>query len=226
MSVPFFAKSNGGWIRATPAYDNNRLCVPGIRGVLAYLNSETGEEIWQVDFPGTMGSPVPTFGFVCSPLIDGDSIYIQAGGAFCKLSMETGKVIWRGVDDGGGMNGSAFSSPVIATIAGQRQAIVQTRTKLCGVDLETGRTLWSQDIPTYHDGYGLRTDGWAFMRYRDDSQELYDMEIDPEQFTNLVELTEYSEKVQELNERLDHRIQTAGIKTKNKKPKAKKANKN
>jgi outer membrane protein assembly factor BamB len=149
MSVPFFAKSNGDWIRATPAFDSNRLYVPGIRGVLACLNAETGEEIWKVDFPGTMGSPVPTFGFVCSPLVDGDSIYIQAGGAFCKLNKETGSVIWRGVEDGGGMNGSAFSSPMIATIAGMRQAIVQTRTKLCGVDLETGKTLWSQDIPTF-----------------------------------------------------------------------------
>ena len=47
------------------------------------------------------------------------------------------------------MNGSAFSSPVIATIAGTRQAIVQTRSNLCGVDLQTGETLWTEKIPTF-----------------------------------------------------------------------------
>ncbi len=47
------------------------------------------------------------------------------------------------------MNGSAFSSPVIATVAGKKQAIVQTRSSLCGVDLESGKTLWTQDIPTF-----------------------------------------------------------------------------
>ena len=31
MSVPFFAKSNGDWIRATPAYSDGRLFVAGMR---------------------------------------------------------------------------------------------------------------------------------------------------------------------------------------------------
>ncbi len=42
------------------------------------------------------------------------------------------------------MNGSAFSSPIIATIAGQRQLLVQTRERLVGVDEESGKELWSQ----------------------------------------------------------------------------------
>ena len=53
------------------------------------------------------------------------------------------------LDDGGGMSGSAFSSPSIGTLAGQLQAVVLTRTKLNGVDLETGQVLWSQEIPAY-----------------------------------------------------------------------------
>ena len=68
---------------------------------------------------------------------------------FANSNKMTGELIWRGLEDGGGMNGSAFSSPVIATVAGKKQAIVQTRSSLCGVDLETGKTLWTQDIPTF-----------------------------------------------------------------------------
>jgi iduronate 2-sulfatase len=77
-----------------------------------------------------------------------------------------------------------------------------------------------------HDGHGLRTDRWAFMRYRDNSQELYDMENDPKQFKNLVQLTEYAETVKELSARLDLRIQAAGIKNKVKQRKAKQSNRN
>jgi outer membrane protein assembly factor BamB len=149
MSVPFFAKSNGDWIRSTPAYDNGKLYVGGMKDVLVCLDAETGKELWKFDFPQVLKTAVPSFGFVCSPLIDGEYLYVQAGGGFCKLEKVTGKLVWRSLDDGGGMMGSAFSSPVLATMAGVRQAIVQTRTKLSGVDLETGKELWSQEIPTF-----------------------------------------------------------------------------
>ena len=47
------------------------------------------------------------------------------------------------------MNGSAFSSPVLAKIAGQQQLIVQTRQKLAGVDPELGKVLWTQVVPAF-----------------------------------------------------------------------------
>ena len=34
MRVPFFARANGDWIRSTPAYDDGRLYVAGMRDVL------------------------------------------------------------------------------------------------------------------------------------------------------------------------------------------------
>jgi len=149
MSVPFFAASNGSWIRATPAYEDGRLYVAGMRDVIVCIDAKDGNQIWKVDFPSQVGTANPSFGFVCSPLIDGDYVYVQAGEAFTKLDKKTGKIVWQALKDGGGMNGGAFSSPIIATIAGKRQAVVQTRASLCGVDLETGSKLWSQTIPTF-----------------------------------------------------------------------------
>src|SRR5690606_1412577 len=67
----------------------------------------------------------------------------------CRLEKATGRVVWRVLDDGGGMSGSAFSSPVLATLAGRRQLVVQTRTKLCGVDPESGDLLWSKAVPAF-----------------------------------------------------------------------------
>ena len=142
MTVPFFAAANGSWIRATPAYSKGKLFVAGMRDVVVCLDAKSGEEIWKVDFPGQTKSKLPSFGFVCSPLVDGEFVYVQAGGAFTKLAVKDGSIVWQSLNDGGGMGGSAFSSPVIATIAGVRQAVVLTRNELCGVELETGNPLW------------------------------------------------------------------------------------
>lgn len=146
MSVPFFARANGSWIRATPAFDGERLYVAGIRDVLVCLNAADGKELWRVDFVAKYRTPPPDFGFVCSPLIDGEYVYVQAGASCFKLDKMTGQEVWRTLQDGGGMYGSAFSSPVIATVAGRRQLLVQTREKLAGVDIESGEPLWQQPV--------------------------------------------------------------------------------
>lgn len=149
MSVPFFAASNGSWMRATPAFDGESLYVAGMRDVLVSLNATTGEEQWRVDFVEEFSTPLPAFGFVSSPLLDGDSIYVQAGASLVKLNKQTGEIIWRALEEEGGMMESAFSSPVIATLAGQRQLVVQSRQKLVGVDPAAGEVLWEREVPSY-----------------------------------------------------------------------------
>jgi outer membrane protein assembly factor BamB len=149
LSVPFFAKSNGDWIRATPACDGESLFVAGMRDVLVCLDVQTGQERWRVDFVKELAAPVPDFGFVCSPLVDEAAVYVQAGASFVKLEKRTGKVLWRTLKDAGGMWGSVFSSPAFATLAGQRQLLVQTREKLAGVDPADGKVLWEQPVEAF-----------------------------------------------------------------------------
>ena len=149
MRVPFFARSNGSWIRSTPAFDNGRLYVGGMRDVLVCLDTQTGSEHWRVDFVEDLGTSLPSFGFASSPLVTEDGLYVQAGASLAKLDKESGKVLWRTLKDGGGMSGSAFSSPVMATLLGQRQVVVQTRTSLAGVEPTDGDVLWSLDIPAF-----------------------------------------------------------------------------
>jgi len=48
MTVPFFAASNGSWIRSTPAYDGERLYVAGMRDVLVCFDGRSGKELWRV----------------------------------------------------------------------------------------------------------------------------------------------------------------------------------
>lgn len=149
VSVPFFAKSNGDWIRSTPSTDGERVYVGGMRDVVVCLDAKTGQVLWRYDFVQELKTAVPDFGMVCSPLVYGESVYVQAGGWMACLDRLTGKLRWRALQDGGGMNGSAFSSPVIAELAGRRQILVQGREKLSGLDPTSGAVLWSQPIEAF-----------------------------------------------------------------------------
>ncbi len=149
MKVPFFAARNGSWVRSTPAFDGENLFVCGMRDVLHSIHAKTGKINWKVDFVKRYGTPLPAFGMVCSPLIEGDHLYIQAGSGFVKLDKKTGKSIWRTLTDKGGMFGSAFSSPVVKKINGVKQLVVQTRTDLAGVDPKSGKKLWSKPIKAF-----------------------------------------------------------------------------
>ncbi len=149
MKVPFYAASNGSWIRSTPAWSDGYLYVGGMRDVLKCLNASNGEVVWSRDFPSEWNTDLPSFGFVSSPIVEGDSLIVQAGAAVVCLDKKSGEILWKTLEDDGGTSDSAFSSPVIAEIHGQRQLVVQTREELAGVDLSNGDVLWKQEVPSY-----------------------------------------------------------------------------
>ncbi|MCR9246901.1 MAG: PQQ-like beta-propeller repeat protein [bacterium] len=151
MKVPFFAARNGSWIRSTPALDDGRLYVAGMLDVLVCLDAKSGKEIWKVDFKDVYGTPKEPFGFVCSPLVRGDAVYVQTAAGLIKLDKTTGKPLWRGLDDSGKnmMSAGAFSSPVWTEIQGVEQLVVQGRTRLHGVDPMTGKELWGINIRSF-----------------------------------------------------------------------------
>ena len=147
MKVPFFAASNGSWIRATPATDGATLFVAGMRDVLVALDVRDGTERWRHDFP-RLGAELPAFGFVSSPLLVGDLVVVQAGGGVVALERASGAVRWKALEDGGG-DQSAFSSPILATLGGREQLVVQSRTTLAGLDPVSGAELWSRPIEAF-----------------------------------------------------------------------------
>ncbi|MBI1246480.1 sulfatase-like hydrolase/transferase [bacterium] len=50
-----------------------------------------------------------------------------------------------------------------------------------------------------HDNHGIRTERWRFIQYADGSQELYDMQADPNEWTNLAGKAEFAPVIQELS---------------------------
>ena len=149
MTVPFFAKKNGSWVRSTPASDGKTLYVGGMRDVLVALDVESGKVRWRSDFPAEEKTPNPQFGFVCSPMLDKDHVYVQVGTALRKIRKSDGKTVWKALEDERAMFGSAFSSPTRATIGGQEQILVQTRMMLAGVNPGDGKVLWSTPVKAF-----------------------------------------------------------------------------
>jgi outer membrane protein assembly factor BamB len=186
LAVPFFAAANGDWIRSTPAVTDGHLIVFGIRDMIVDLDPATGKENWRIDLPTKLGTPIEAFGAVCSPLIDGEFVYLQTGGGLVKIALKDGEVIWRVLDSDEGMSGGAFSSPIIATIAQTRQLIVQTRLELCGVDLADGKVLWKQPIEAFR-GMNILTPtvigDSIFTAAHSGSSEMFDVSKNADQWT-------------------------------------------
>lgn len=149
MTVPFFAAANGSWIRSTPAFADGRLFVASMEDVLVCLNAVDGNELWRKDFRTEFGTGNQSFGFACSPLVENSHVFVQSAAGLVKMDCATGKTTWRSLNEEGGMMGGAFSSPVVATVAGKRQLVVQTRQQLAGVDIDSGFVLWSVDVKAF-----------------------------------------------------------------------------
>lgn len=138
-----------GFARPPPS-TGQTLFVAGMEEVLVACNTATGKEKWRVDFPKRYNVAKPDFGFSSSPLLDGDSLIVQAANSVIRLNKKTGATEWRALPrEADIMDSGAFSSPTIASLHGRRQLLVQSRTNLYGLDPATGAVLWQQEVPHY-----------------------------------------------------------------------------
>lgn len=159
----------GNGPRSTPTIHDGKVYTFGAVGHLFCLDAATGKVVWSHDTVAAFGGRVPTWGHACSPLVDGNRLIVQTGGAdgACVQAFDryTGKEIWRSLPDNPG-----YSSPVLIDAPGGRQLVYWTAEHLCGLEPATGAVLWqvphttSYDVtisdPVYHDGVLLVSDYW------------------------------------------------------------------
>ena len=104
------------------------LFVGDMSEVVVALDGDTGAERWRIDFSDRYDTPVPDFGFASSPLVAGEFLYVQAANSLVKIDKYTGETIWRRLEiDPGIASNGAFSSPVLATLAGTEQLVALNR---------------------------------------------------------------------------------------------------
>lgn len=137
-----FQESLGGdGPRATPTYHEGKVYVQGAEGEFRCLEAATGKSIWSKNIFVDNGTGNLTYGMASSPLIVNDKVVIQAGGqnrkSVAAYDKMTGKPLWKSLDDS-----PAYSSPMVVNLAGQRQLLIATETRVVGLAIEDGRLLW------------------------------------------------------------------------------------
>ncbi len=126
--------------RSTPAYDHGKVYTYSSRMVLKCFDAETGKDIWSVDMLKDHGGKNIHWESAASPLIEGDLVYVVGGGpgeSLLAFDKNDGHVVWKGEDDG-----LTQSTPVAATILGERQVIFFTQAGLVAVEPKAGTVLW------------------------------------------------------------------------------------
>lgn len=138
-----------GGPRATPTIDGNRVYAVSHQGDLWCLDAATGKKIWYTHYQKDHGGRRPEWGFAGSPTVHGQMLLCDVGGSGSStiaLDKSTGKVLWK---SGGQQAG--YASPIVASIDGQQTVVVFKADALVGLDLKSGRQLWSTDWKTSYD---------------------------------------------------------------------------
>jgi len=151
MQVAALGTSMGSWIRATPAHDGQHMFVAGMPDLLVCLDAQSGQLQWRADFHARYGTPLPELGFVSSPLVVDEGVYVQAADSFIRVDKRTGESVWRCLERKDVGQGS-YSSPDFAVIAGQPQLLVANIPSIAGVDPATGTVLWQRELDSYDQG--------------------------------------------------------------------------
>ena len=66
--------------QATPAVADGRVYTYGVTGLLACFDAADGKEVWRIDALKELKAKNLFFGAACSPLVDGDKVYVAVGG--------------------------------------------------------------------------------------------------------------------------------------------------
>ena len=133
--------NGGGGPRATPAWHDGRLYVLGATGELRALDAATGRTLWRTDILEDAGAANLDFGTSASPLVVDNTVVVLPGGpnghSVVAYDRQSGKRVWSALDDG-----AAYSSPMLVTLAGVRQILTFTATRLVALSPANGQLLW------------------------------------------------------------------------------------
>lgn len=138
----FFDESMGGeGPRATPAIDGDRIYSLGATGEFHCLDAETGRMLWHHNILAESGAANLAWAQSASPLVVDDLVILQPGGvngrSVVARNKRTGEVVWTSLSDE-----AAYSSPMVVTLAGQRQLLIPVLNRVVGLRVDDGAQLW------------------------------------------------------------------------------------
>jgi outer membrane protein assembly factor BamB len=113
--------------------DKDRVYVFGADGDLHALSLADGRILWTRQLYQECDAPSGYFGAGSSPIVEGEMLLVNVGGkqeqGLVALDRNSGQTVWHRTDEL-----ASYSSPVAATIDGQRHIIFVTRLNVVSVD--------------------------------------------------------------------------------------------
>ena len=144
------ATGHGKGPKSTPVVSNGSVFTLGISGVLSAHDARTGKLKWRHEFSKQYPNTSPLFGTAMSPIVDKGVLIAHVGGhdkgALTAFDAETGEVKWTN-----DLDGPAYSSPILVTLAKKRQFVTFMQKDFVGVDAATGKLLWKLPAKTQYD---------------------------------------------------------------------------
>lgn len=138
----YYTSLGGLGPRATPTIDGNHVYTVGSTGILNCLEFVSGRQIWSTNIFVENNAEPPPWGISVSPLIVDDLVIVSAGGAVA-YNKNTGKIAWTGH-----RVKSAYSSPVLLTLADTDQVVLFDDGLITAHEPSTGKLLWKQSWPS------------------------------------------------------------------------------
>jgi outer membrane protein assembly factor BamB len=127
--------------RATPTLDEDRVYALGASGDLKVLEAASGELHWERNILEDAGADNLQWGMSASPLIVDERVIMlpggQNGGSVVAYDKRTGASLWKSLDDV-----QAYTSPMLVTLAGERQILVVGANRAMGLSVVDGSLLW------------------------------------------------------------------------------------
>lgn len=144
------ARAHGKGPKSTPIVGGGKVFTLGITGILSGHDARNGKLIWRKDFSKQYPITSPLYGTAMSPVVEKKLLIAHIGGpdkgALTAFDVETGAVKWSYDADG-----PAYSSPIVVTLAGERQVVTFTQKEFVGVSAATGKLLWKMPAKTGYD---------------------------------------------------------------------------
>lgn len=152
-----FSDEWGSGPRSTPVIDGDCVYVQSCKGEFACLSMKNGDILWTKDFTRDYGvvfvgtkvneGAAVRRGHNGSAVVVGDTIIVPVGSTngatLVCFQKKTGAEIWRSLHDE-----TAYSSPVLATLASTPQVVAFTADALVGVHPGNGALLWRVPVKT------------------------------------------------------------------------------
>ena len=134
--------------KSTPTIDGGLVYALNCDGLLHCLAAEDGQLVWRRNIQEEFDAETIAYGYCTSPLIQGDTLILNANSRGIALNKNTGELIWSSTPHGKDIElvDGYHASPVPYNHEGNNHVLLFSGTGLFSANIDTGEPLWFSEF--------------------------------------------------------------------------------